>query len=81
MNKVPWWQDSSIRLCLSTVVAPSIYQFLVACGVKMPLSQERFTPMVVGLALMSGGVIWIVRRIKRGNDPADPAPKVTLTNP
>jgi hypothetical protein len=48
-------------------------------GVPMPLSQDKFTPIVVTLALLAGGVVWIVRRIKRGTDPADPAKKVTIT--
>lgn len=79
-QSVPWFQDPSIRLALGTTVAPSLYQLLVMLGVKMPLSQEKFTPIFVTTLLLGGGIVWIVRRIKRGNDPLDPAAKVTLVN-
>jgi hypothetical protein len=79
-SSVPWWQDPAIRLASSTTIVPSIYQLLVMCGIKMPWSQDKFTPFVVTLIFMGGGVVWIVRRVKRGNDPNEPAPKVTLTS-
>jgi hypothetical protein len=80
MGTVPWWQDPSIRLALATVLVPGLYQILVHLGVKMPLSEEHFTPVLVNALVVGGGVVWIIRRIKRGTNPADPAPKVTLTD-
>lgn len=76
METVSWWRDPAIRLALATVILPGIYRILAAAGVKLPLSQEAMTAFVVDGLMIVGGGIWIIRRVKHGNDPANPLPKV-----
>ena len=78
MEKVEWWRDPAIRLASATVLLPGLYRILAAAGVKLPLSQETLTVFFVDGLMLVGGVIWVVRRVKRGNDPLDPAPKVVI---
>lgn len=77
-QRIPWFQDPGIRLALATILIPGLYRILAASGVEMPLSQERATEIVVDAIMFTGGAIWIIRRIKRGKDPTDPAPTITL---
>ena len=81
MQQVPFWQDPAIRLALGTVVLPGLYRLLVALGVNLPFSQENFTVFFVDGLMVVGGGIWVVRRIRNGNDPQNPQPQITLTKP
>lgn len=78
-TSVPWWNDPALRLALATVVLPGVYRLLAAAGVKLPLSQEAMTAFFVDGLMIVGGVIWMIRRVKRGQDPNDPTPRITIT--
>ncbi len=77
-ERVPFWQDPAIRLAVLTALAPALYRILVGAGVHLPFAQEWFAQMVVDVLSLAGGVIWVARRIKNGNDPANPQPKVVI---
>ncbi len=79
-NSIPWWQDPAIRLALATVIVPGLYRLAAWIWPEFPLSQERATTIVVDGITMVGGAIWIIRRVKRGKNPMDPAPTITLTD-
>ena len=78
MDTVQWWRDPAIRLALATVVLPGLYRIVAATGVELPFSQETATVFIVDGLMLAGGAIWIIRRVKKGNDPGDPAKKVVL---
>lgn len=82
MTEEPFWKSSQILWALGVVAGGIVgvgtficENFHVLC---LNISEEHVGKLLGALAAIVGGGVWIWKRIQAGNDPNNPASKLTL---
>jgi hypothetical protein len=83
VEAIPWWQSVQMRWSIGVVAASSVGILHKLCTVfhfcilqKMEVSDATF--LLFNLVTLVGGLYWVLKRVKVGNDPTNTSAPITL---
>lgn len=83
-DSIPWYKSSQALGALAGIAAGIVALSHFCClyfgwCILEKISEAEWALALGALASIATSAYWLWKRIKAGNDPANPAPKLTLT--